>query len=86
MASLNSCSSCGRSEGTKWTLDEFGEVWEWCPDCSQQLELLACGTIDAHLDEPSSVSASTDDGRSMNSGLTKLVIDIDHLLNSVEVT
>ena len=61
MASFLSCSRCGLAEGTKWTLDAAGDVWEWCPDCSQQLEFLAEAPEFAQVDRVRSVSAMDED-------------------------
>ena len=58
MSFSSPCSRCGRSEGVRWTLDDAGDPWEWCPDCSQQLELLAVDEINSQVDTRVSVSAS----------------------------
>ena len=57
-ASFLSCSSCGCSLGTKWTLDDAGDVWEWCPLCSQQIELFAEEPVSSQVDKSVSVRAS----------------------------
>ncbi len=61
--SFSRCSRCSRSEGVKWTLDVHGEVWEWCPDCSQQLDLLAEAPEFEEVDQVGSVSALDGTGR-----------------------
>ncbi len=45
-----------------WTLDRYGDVWEWCPDCHQQLELDLGDAIE-YIDRVGSVSAPQDAGR-----------------------